>query len=206
MQLTPDIELVELKQHSTCGWIYNYFDHPTVPLWQTDFPLLNATNYQPLSVWSAVAQLVRCSSLHLPLICKFQLFCLLSGFERLWISRFVLSNGKLDLLFQLADHFLQTKTVSTLLEKTPSFVRRSFPRKSEKTSSYNPKKMWSTEQDEWKGWLCALAHENLPAGKATKRHHGNNVILAAVLPVVTLLVVVLLDNVYLCICSHSGKI
>ena len=82
--------------------------------------------------------------------------------------------------------------------KTSSFVRRSFPRKSEKNSSYNPKKMWSTEQDEWKGWLCALAHENLPAGKATKRHHGNNVILAAVLPVVTLLVV-LLDNVYLCI-------
>ena len=123
-----------------CGWIYNYFDHPTVPLWQTDFPLLNATNYQPLSVWSAVAQLVRCSSLHLPLICKFQLFCLLSGFERLWISRFVLSNGKLDLLFQLADHFLQTKTVSTLLEKTPSFVRRSFPRKSEKNSSYIQRK------------------------------------------------------------------
>ena len=136
-----------------CGWIYNYFDHPTVPLWQTDFPLLNATNYQPLSVWSAVAQLVRCSSLHLPLICKFQLFCLLSGFERLWISRFVLSNGKLDLLFQLADHFLQTKTVSTLLEKHPVWyvgasqenLKKIVPISKENVSH----SCW--EQDEWKG-------------------------------------------------------
>ena len=152
MQLTPDIELVELKQHSTCGWIYNYFDHPTVPLWQTDFPLLNATNYQPLSVWSAVAQLVRCSSLHLPLICKFQLFCLLSGFECLWISRFVLSNDKLDLLFQ-TDHFLQTKTVSTLLEKHPVWYVGASQENLKKIvpiSKENVKhSCW--EQDEWKG-------------------------------------------------------
>ena len=107
-------------------------------------PLLNATNYQPLSVWSAVAQLVRCSSLHWPLICKFQLFCLLSGFECLWISRFVLSNGKLDLLFQLADHFLQTKTVSTLLEKHPVWYVGASQENLKKNSSYNPKKMWAT--------------------------------------------------------------
>ena len=141
-------------------------------------PLLNATNYQPLSVWSAVAQLVRCSSLHLPLICKFQLFCLLSGFERLWISRFVLSNGKLDLLFQLADHLLQTKTVSTLLEKTPSFVRRSFPRKSEKNSSYIQRKC--EPQLLGAGWvermtLCPCAWESAgwESNQATPRQQCN---------------------------------